>query len=43
MTAEKWKPVRGYEGLYSVSNLGRIRGEDRRRKSWAWLDMGVSP
>jgi hypothetical protein len=24
---ETWLPVAGYEGLYSVSNLGRIRGE----------------
>lgn len=22
---EKWRPVVGYEGLYEVSNLGRIR------------------
>lgn len=26
---EVWRPVVGYEGLYSVSNLGRIRGEAR--------------
>lgn len=26
---EKWRPVSGYEGLYSVSNLGRVRSEDR--------------
>jgi len=24
---ETWKPVVGYEGLYSVSNLGRVRSE----------------
>jgi hypothetical protein len=24
---EEWRPVVGYEGLYSISNLGRVRGE----------------
>lgn len=23
---EQWKPVVGYEGLYEVSNIGRVRG-----------------
>lgn len=23
---EEWRPVVGYEGLYEVSNLGRVRG-----------------
>lgn len=26
---EVWKPVSDYEGYYSVSNLGRVRGEQR--------------
>ena len=26
---EIWKPVIGYEGLYEVSNLGRVRSVDR--------------
>lgn len=26
---EKWLPVVGYEGLYSVSDHGRVRSEDR--------------
>lgn len=26
---EEWKPIPGYEGMYSVSNLGEVRGEDR--------------
>ena len=26
---EIWKPVKGYEGFYEVSNLGRIRSLDR--------------
>ena len=29
MTEEIWKPVVGYEGLYEVSNLGRVRSLDR--------------
>ena len=31
MTAEQWKPVPGYEGLYEVSNLGRVRSLDRTK------------
>lgn len=26
---EKWKPIEGYEGLYEVSNLGRIKSLQR--------------
>ena len=26
---EIWKPIKGYEGLYEVSNFGRIRSLDR--------------
>jgi hypothetical protein len=26
---EIWKPIRGYEGLYSISNLGRVKREKR--------------
>lgn len=26
---EEWKPIQGYEGLYEVSNLGRVRSLDR--------------
>lgn len=29
MEQEIWKPIPGYEGLYEVSNLGRIRSLDR--------------
>lgn len=29
LITEIWKPVIGWEGLYSVSDLGRFRGEDR--------------
>ena len=27
--AEEWRPIRGYEGSYDVSNLGRVRSLDR--------------
>lgn len=29
-TLEEWCPVVGYEGSYEVSNLGRVRGLDRK-------------
>jgi NUMOD4 motif len=35
--SEIWKPVVGFEGLYEVSNLGRVRSLDRisyRRNRW---------
>lgn len=28
---ENWKPVKGYEGIYEVSDLGRVRSIDRVR------------
>lgn len=28
-TCEIWKPVKGFEGLYEVSNMGRVRSLDR--------------
>jgi len=31
--AEEWRPVVGYEGLYEVSNLGRVRSVDRYVRS----------
>ena len=27
--SESWKPVEGFEGLYEVSNMGRVRSLDR--------------
>ena len=30
---ELWKPIKDYEGLYEISNLGRIRSLDRYIKS----------
>lgn len=29
MTVEIWKDIKGYEGYYQVSNLGRVRSLDR--------------
>lgn len=29
MTQEIWKDIPGYEGQYQVSNLGRVKGNDR--------------
>ena len=29
MTTEEWRPVVGYEGLYEVSDLGRVQSVDR--------------
>lgn len=26
---EEWKDIKGYEGLYQVSNLGRVKSLDR--------------
>jgi hypothetical protein len=26
---EQWKPIRGYEGLYEVSNMGRVKSLDQ--------------
>jgi len=31
MTAEEWRSITGYEGLYEVSNLGRVRSRARLR------------
>ena len=27
---EEWKPIKGYEGLYEVSNLGRVKSLNRK-------------
>lgn len=33
MSEEIWKDIKGYEGLYQVSNLGRIKSLERRCKA----------
>lgn len=30
---EQWKAIKGYEGIYEVSNLGRVRSLDRYRSA----------
>src|SRR5512139_2131601 len=35
MDEEIWKPIPGYEGYYSASNLGRIRSENRNVRHYA--------
>lgn len=34
MKKEYWKPVLGYEGLYEVSNWGRVKSLKRIVKKW---------
>jgi hypothetical protein len=31
---EEWRPVKNYEGLYEVSNFGRVRSLDHWLKNW---------
>lgn len=43
---EKWKPIAGYEGLYEISNFGRVRSlnkisSDGRRVKGKLLKTGV--
>ena len=33
ITAEVWKDIAGYEGLYQVSNMGRVKSLSRRRNN----------
>lgn len=43
MASEIWKDVKGYEGIYQASNLGRIRSLDRyviREKSKPYFRKG---
>lgn len=35
---EIWKDIEGYEGIYQVSNLGRVRSLDR--KVWNYIKKG---
>jgi hypothetical protein len=39
MTTEYWRPVVGYEGLYEVSDLGRVRTlPGKKRGRWGWVN-----
>lgn len=42
MTNEVWRPIANFEGLYEVSNLGRVRSLDhvrRQRNRWREIDV----
>lgn len=42
MADEVWKPIANFEGLYEVSNLGRVRSLDhvrRQRNRWREVDV----
>lgn len=44
MNEEIWKDIEGYEGLYQVSNMGRVRSLDRKSKSknkWNSYNMSI--
>lgn len=30
---ESWKPIKGYEGLYEVSNFGQVRSLEKTRRT----------
>ena len=34
MTEEVWRDVKGYEGLYQVSNMGRVKSLERKVPKW---------
>lgn len=34
MQKEQWKPVVGFEGLYEISSLGRVKSLNRKAKIW---------
>lgn len=43
MNPEEWRPVPGYEGIYSVSDLGNVRIEVKRRYSNLRAGQQVKP
>lgn len=38
---ENWKPVEGTRGLYEISNLGRIRSNNYRKKGISQIIKGT--
>ena len=38
-TKEILRPIRGYENLYEVSNLGKVRSLDRYANSWIGIRL----
>jgi hypothetical protein len=43
LPGETWKPIPGYEGLYDVSDLGRVRSLERVRPHWTGTGTISSP
>jgi hypothetical protein len=43
MEGEEWRDVVGYDGLYEVSNLGRVKRLERETKSGKWGGVRVYP
>ena len=39
LSNEIWKPIKEYEGLYEISNMGRVKALKRRKT--AIEDMGL--
>lgn len=37
MTEEIWKPIKGYEGYYEISNLGRVKSVERYVKQGSYM------
>lgn len=41
---EIWKPILNFEGLYEVSNLGRVKALKRKKncnKGWGWINEHI--
>lgn len=38
VSEEIWKDIKGYEGLYQVSNLGNVKRGNRNLKPWLGTD-----
>ena len=36
---ENWKDIKGYEGLYQVSNLGRVKSIERKKQNHSKLQL----
>ena len=40
MEKEIWKPIKKFEGLYEISNLGRVKALKRKKncnRGWGWI------
>lgn len=40
---EVWKPVKGYEGLYEISNYGRVKSLPRNTTKGGLMKLYVNP